>query len=58
MLDFLKGKRTYLVVALGVLLNGAFAMGLIPPEYLPVINSILGFLGLAALRLGVDGDKH
>jgi len=52
-MDFLKGKKTYLVVAVGVLVNGAFAMGLIPVEYLGVVNTVLGFLGLATIRAGV-----
>ena len=38
---------------LGVLVNGAFAMGYIPEAYIGVANSILGFLGLGALRAGV-----
>ena len=46
----LKGKKTYIVVIIGVLVNGLMSQGLLPAEYLPLINSILGFLGLAALR--------
>jgi len=54
MLAWLKGKKTYFVVAVGVIANGLFAMGLIPAEWLPYVNTILGFLGLAALRAGVQ----
>jgi len=53
MLDFLKGKKTYIVVAVGVIVNGLFAMGVIPVEYLGMANTILGFLGLGAIRAGV-----
>ena len=49
----LKGYKTYIVMAVGVLINGAFAMGYISPEYLGFVNAILGFLGLGALRAGV-----
>lgn len=54
-MDFLKGKKTYLVVIVGVLINGLAAMGIIPESLIPLANSILGFLGLAALRKGVSG---
>ena len=49
----LKGYKTYIVVIVGVIVNGLFAMGKIPAEYLPLVNAILGFLGLGALRSGV-----
>jgi len=49
----LKGYKTYIVAIIGVLVNGAIAMGYIPEEYLTTINSILGFLGLGTLRAGV-----
>jgi len=48
-----KGYRTYIVVALGVIFNGCVAMGYIEVTMLPLINSVLGFLGLGALRAGV-----
>lgn len=49
----LKGYKTYIVALVGVLANGAFAMGYIPSEYIQLANSILAFLGLGALRAGV-----
>jgi len=48
-----KGMKTYIVVIVGVLVNGAYAMGYIPEAALGLTNTILGFLGLAALRAGV-----
>jgi len=48
-----KGKKTYFIAIIGVLINGAIAMGYIPEQYFQMINSILGFLGLGALRAGV-----
>jgi len=53
MLNFLKGKKTYVVMGIGVLLNGLMAMDVIPQTLLPVVNSILGFLGMGALRAGI-----
>ena len=53
MFDFLKGRKTYLVMAIGVIVNGAIVMGYLDPQYLGVINSILVFLGLGAIRAGV-----
>lgn len=49
----LKNWKTYIVAVIGILANGAVAMGYIPEEYLVTINSILGFLGLGTLRAGV-----
>lgn len=49
----LKGWKTYIVVIVGILVNGAYAMGYIPEGVVPMVNTILGFLGLAALRAGV-----
>jgi len=49
----LKGWKTYIVMIVGVIVNGAFAMGYIPEAYLGFANAILGFLGLGALRAGV-----
>jgi len=49
-----KGMKTYIVVIVGVLVNGAFAMGYIPEASVGLVNTILGFLGLAALRAGVS----
>ena len=51
----LKGYKTYICVILGVLINGAFAMGYIPEAYIGYANAILGFLGLGALRAGIAG---
>lgn len=53
-IEFLKGKKTYIIVIVGVLVNGVYAMGYISAEMLPIVNTILGFLGLAAVRAGVS----
>lgn len=48
-----KGMKTYIIVIVGVLVNGAYAMGYIPEASIGLVNTLLGFLGLAALRAGV-----
>ena len=52
-MEWLKGKKTYIVMIVGVLLNGAVVMELIDPQYIVVINTVLGFLGLGAIRAGI-----
>lgn len=53
-MDFLKGKKTYLVALVGIIINGLWGMGYLTAEWLPVANTILVFLGLGALRAGVN----
>lgn len=53
-LDFLAGKKTYLVAFLLAALNFGVAVGWISPENLEQINVILVALGLGALRAGVN----
>lgn len=49
----LKGWKTYIVVVIGVIVNGCIAMGYIDASWITAINAILGFLGLAAIRAGI-----
>lgn len=51
--NFLSGYKTYIVVVVGIIVNGLFAMGYIPAADVPTINMILAFLGLATLRAAV-----
>ena len=53
LLNKIRGYKTYIIMVVGVLANGAIAMGYIDPEYLTTINSILGFLGLGTIRHGI-----
>ena len=53
----LKGWKTYIVMIVGVIVNGAFAMGYISEAYLTQVNAVLAFLGLGALRSGVGNGK-
>lgn len=49
----MKGWKTYLVAVIGVIFNGLVVSGYISEEYRTIVNSVLGFLGLAALRNSV-----
>ena len=49
----LKGYKTYIIAIVIGLLNFAVAMGWITPDHLAAINTVLGALGLAALRAAV-----
>ena len=49
----MKGYKTYLIVILGVIFNGLVASGFIDESLRPTVNTILGFLGLGALRAAV-----
>ena len=49
----MKNLKTYLIAVLGVLVLGAEAAGYLSPEQARLIETVLGFLGLAALRHGV-----
>lgn len=53
-LDFLAGKKTYLVAFVMAVVNFAVAVGWMSPENLEQINVILVALGLGALRAGVS----
>ena len=54
LLNFLDGKKTYIVAFLAAVLNFAVAVGWLSVEDLQQINVVLGALGLASLRAGVN----
>lgn len=49
----LKGWKTYLIAAIGVIFNGLVAAGYIDESLRTTVNTILGFLGLGTLRNAV-----
>lgn len=49
-IEFLKGKKTYIVAIVIAVLNLAVALGYINPDHLTQINLVLGALGLGAIR--------
>ena len=54
----LNGWKTYVVMILGVIVNGAASMGYITPETVDMINKILIFLGLGILRHAVKTSSE
>ena len=53
MLDFLKGKKTYIVGAVMVVVAGLAAQGYISQTTLTTLESVLTGLGLWTLRAGI-----
>ena len=51
--EWLKGKKTFLVAALMVILSGLLAQGYIDEATYKLIMGILTGLGLVTLRLGM-----
>jgi len=53
--NFLKGKKTYLVVAVAIVFNTLVQLGYVDPSNVQYVNIVLGALGIGALRAGVSG---
>ena len=53
-LNFLDGKKTYIVVIVAIAFNTAVQLGYLQPDHIEYVNIVLGALGLAALRAGVN----
>lgn len=53
LLDWLDGKKTYITAGAGMLVFGAWSLGLIDDETAKTLLGLLGFGGLAFLRAGV-----
>lgn len=52
--EFLSGKKTYIIAVVIAVLNLLVAFNVISPENLEQINLILVALGFGALRAGVN----
>ena len=50
MLEFLNGKKTYIVAAAGAVIQGLVFAGIITQEQANQVLALLGFAGFAALR--------
>lgn len=53
MYNWLKGKKTYAIAIVLIVLNGLVALGYLSNDQVNQINIVLGALGLATLRAGV-----
>lgn len=54
-LEFLQGKKTYIIVIVAIIFNTLVQLGYVDGSYVAYINIVLGALGLGALRAGVNG---
>lgn len=52
--DYLEGKKTFIIAAVIAVLNIAVSFNLISPSHLVAINTVLGALGLAAIRSSIN----
>ena len=52
--SFLQGKKTYIIVVLGVVLNGLASQGYIDASVIDKVNSFLMLLGLGTIRSGIS----
>lgn len=52
--SFLSGKKTYIIVLIGAVLNLSVAFGWVSVEQLEQINAVLLALGLGAIRAGIS----
>jgi len=52
-MEFLRGYKTYIIVAVGVAVNGLYAMGLVDENFVKSVDGILVFAGLGTIRSGI-----
>ena len=55
--EYLKGKKTYIVSGLFIIVAGLNAEGFITPYQYELILALLGFAGLVSLRHGIQNRK-
>ena len=51
--EFLRGKKTYIAVAIGVIMAGLYGQGYISEQVYVEVTGILGMVGLATIRHAV-----
>ena len=53
MIEFLQGKKTYIVMVVGIVVNGLFAMGYIDDKTVTLLDGVIVSLGLGTIRAGI-----
>ena len=53
-IEFLQGKKTYIIMCVGIIVNGMFAMDVIDQKTLLMLDGIVVALGLGSLRAGIS----
>ena len=56
--QILQGRKTYIVMIVGVLVNGAYAMGYIDERTVLAIDGGLTFLGMGTIRAGISKGSN
>lgn len=54
MLNFLQGKKTYIVGTAGLVVVGLYLAGILSPDMANVLLTVFGFGGLITLRSAVS----
>jgi len=55
--EYLKGKKSYLIAGLFIIVAGLKGEGFITPDQYDIIVTVLGAMGLASLRHGIQNRK-
>lgn len=53
-ISFLRGKKTFLFSACGIVIVGAYGMGYIPEALANQLMFLIGFSGMASLRAALN----
>lgn len=53
-IEFLQGKKTYIVMTVGIIVNGLYAMGVIDEQLLITLDGVIIALGLGTIRAGIS----
>jgi len=54
LINFLQGKKTYIVIVVAIVFNTLVQLGYVDASYVEYVNIVLAALGLGALRAGVS----
>jgi hypothetical protein len=54
MREYFKGKKTYIVMAIGIIVNGMYFMGYIDDKAVATIDAMLMFTGMGTIRGGIS----
>ena len=54
-MNYLKGKKTYIIAAIGGVVTAAYMLGMIDMQMWTVIMGFLGAGGMATMRSAIEG---
>ncbi len=53
-IEFLQGKKTYIIMCVGIIVNGMFAMDVIDEKTLMLLDGVIVALGLGTIRASIS----